>query len=57
MLARRDGRQEQTLQMLCHAIFVTEESDLKKELELVPDKRRMLRVCLSSKGPKGEKTR
>ena len=30
-----------------------EKSDL-KDTELVPDKRRMLRVCLSSKGPKGE---
>ena len=40
--------------MLCHTIFVTEESDLKKDVELVPDKRRMLRVCLSSKGPNGE---
>ena len=38
MLARRDGKQEQTLQMLCHAIFVTEESHLKNELKLVPDK-------------------
>ena len=32
--------------------YFCEESDL-KDLELVPDKRRMLRVCLSSKGPKG----
>ena len=39
--------------MLCHAIFVTEEYDL-KDIELVPYKRRMLRVCLSRKGSKGE---
>ena len=54
MLARIEGKQEQTLHMLCHAIFVSEESDLKKDIELVPNKLRMLRVRLCTEGPKGE---